>query len=198
MAKKKPAKKPKVIPSDAIDVHEILRRYYDTESKSYKILLVHSQLVARKALEIAKRRPQWKLDEKLLYEGAMLHDIGAFKCDSPSIGCFGTEPYIKHGVLGADILREEGLPLHALICERHTGVGLTLEMIQRRDLPLPHREMIPVSLEEQIICFSDCFYSKSGDPTEEKSIERIRQGMAKHGPDQILKFDVWCRLFLDD
>lgn len=198
MAKKKPEKRVKGIPSGVIDVHSILRKYYQEDTKAYKILVAHSELVAKKALEIAKARPQWKLNKKLLYEGAMLHDIGAFKCNAPSIGCHGGEPYIKHGVLGADILREEGLPLHAQICERHTGVGLTLEMIIRRELPLPHREMVPISLEEQIICFADCFYSKSGDPYEEKSIERIRQGLAKHGADQVLKFDVWCKLFLDD
>ena len=49
----------------------------------------------------------------------------------------------------------------ALVCERHTGAGLSLEGIIAQDLPVPHREMVSVSLEEQAICFADKFYSKT-------------------------------------
>lgn len=129
-------------------------------------------------------------------EAALLHDIGVFATDAPGIGCTGTEPYIRHGVIGSELLVQEGLPRHALVCERHTGVGLTLELIQKRKLPLPPREMIPVTLEEQIICFADCFYSKSGDPFAPKSIEQIIRSLQKHGEDQVLKFKTWCKLFL--
>ncbi|MDD7438806.1 MAG: HD domain-containing protein [Bacteroidales bacterium] len=192
MAKEKLIKSPK----GALDVYDLLKKYYDPTSETYRILVAHSECVAKKALQIEKRHREWKLDRKLIYEGAMLHDIGIYLCDAPGVYCFGIEPYIRHGVLGREILEREGLNELALICERHTGVGLTLEMIQKRQLPLPHREMIPISLEEQIICFADCFFSKSGDPTEEKSVEQIARGMAKHGQDQVQKFEVWCKLFL--
>jgi len=42
----------------------------------------------------------------------------------------------------------EGYPKHGLVCERHTGTGITLEMIIKNNLPLPHRDMVPVSMEE--------------------------------------------------
>ncbi|MDO5017141.1 MAG: HDIG domain-containing protein [Porphyromonas sp.] len=180
-----------------MNVYAILNKYYDPNSKLYRILVQHSEAVAKKALSIAKGRKSWKLDKDFLYEGAMLHDIGIYQCYAPGIDCFGDEPYIRHGVIGAEILRSEGLPRHALVCERHTGVGLTLENILIRDLPLPHREMVPITLEEQIICFADCFFSKSGDPSKVKSVEQILRGLAKHGEDQVLKFETWCRLFLD-
>lgn len=192
MAKEKLIKSPK----GALNVYDLLKKYYDPSSKAYKILVTHSECVAKKALEIEKRHKDWALDRKLIYEGSMLHDIGIYLCNAPGIDCHGAEPYIRHGVLGREILESEGLHELSLICERHTGVGLTLEMILRRQLPLPHREMVPVSLEEQIICFADCFFSKSGDPAEEKSVEQIVRGLAKHGQDQVRKFEMWCKLFL--
>lgn len=182
---------------DSVDLpYFLLQKYYDPSSKAYRILVTHSECVAQKALEIAQNHPKWDLDLTFIREASLLHDIGAYATNAPSIGCTGTEPYIRHGVIGSELLTQEGLPRHALVCERHTGVGLTLELIQRRKLPLPPREMIPVTLEEQIICFADCFYSKSGDPLAPKSIDQIVRGLQKHGEDQVLKFKTWCKLFL--
>ncbi len=197
MAKDKNNKRSKGTSDGALDVYAIIQKYYDPNTKLYSILTQHSECVANKALEIEKRHRQWHLDEKLIYEGAMLHDVGIFLCDAPGIDCHGTEPYIQHGVLGSELLRSEGLPQHALICERHTGVGLTMEMIESRNMPLPHREMVPISLEEQIICFADCFFSKTGDLCREKSVEQVTKDLIKHGEDQVRKFEVWCKLFLD-
>lgn len=64
-----------------------------------------------------------------------------------------------------------------------------------RDLPVPHREMIPVSLEEQIICFADKFYSKT-KLDKEKSVEKARKSIEKHGEEGLTRFDAWCKLFL--
>lgn len=174
----------------------LLAKYYDPSSRAYRILLEHSECVAEMALEIARHHTEWELDLDFIREAALLHDIGIYATNAPGIGCTGSEPYIRHGVIGAELLTKEGLPRHALVCERHTGVGLTLEHILRRDLPLPHREMVPVTLEEQIICFADCFYSKSGDPLAPKSVEQVARSLRKHGEDQVLKFEMWCKLFL--
>ena len=59
------------------------------------------------------------------------------------------------------LVRSEGYPRHALVCERHTGAGLALEDIIAQNLPVPHRDMLPVSMEEQVVCFADKFYSKT-------------------------------------
>lgn len=60
-------------------------------------------------------------------------------------------------IFGADLMRKEGFPRHALVCERHTGAGMSLQSIIDQQLPVPHRNMVPVSLEEQVICFADKF-----------------------------------------
>ena len=106
---------------------DIINKYYPGESELKHILLTHSRSVADKALEIADRHPELGLDREFLQEGAMLHDIGIFLTDADSIFCFGEKPYICHGYLGADLMRSEGYPRHALVCERHTGAGLSLE-----------------------------------------------------------------------
>lgn len=174
---------------------DLIDKYYPEENELRHILLTHSRSVADKALQIADRHPELKIDRDFLYEGAMLHDIGIFLTDADGIHCFGTHPYICHGYLGADLMRSEGLPRHALVCERHTGAGLSLEQIVSQELPIPHREMVPVSLEEQIICFADKFYSKT-KLDKEKSVEKARKSLERYGEAGLERFDRWCREFL--
>lgn len=174
---------------------EIIDKYYPEAGELKHILLTHSRSVADKALQIAERHPELHLDKEFLYEGAMVHDIGIFLTNAPDIFCFGDKPYICHGYLGADLMKAEGYPRHALVCERHTGAGLTLQRIVEQNLPIPHRELVPVSLEEQVICFADKFYSKT-KLDKEKSVEKARKSLEKHGEDGLARFDRWCELFL--
>lgn len=174
---------------------EIIDKYYQEGSELRHILLTHSRSVADKALQIADRHPELKADRDFLYEAAMLHDIGIFQTDADGIFCKGDKPYICHGYLGADLMRNEGYPRHALVCERHTGAGLSLEQIVEQQLPVPHREMLPVSIEEQIICFADKFYSKTR-LDREKTVEKARNSLEKYGAEGLSRFDRWCELFL--
>ena len=80
----------------------------------------------------------------------MLHDIGIFLCDAPGIACHGKEPYICHGRLGAELLRQAGYPRHARVCERHTGAGLTKAEIVAQHLPIPAQDFLPETLEERL------------------------------------------------
>ena len=173
----------------------IIDKYYPEENELKRILLTHSRSVADKALWIADKHPELNLDKAFLEEAAMLHDIGIFLTDAPGIFCFGTEPYICHGYLGADLVRKEGFPQHALVCERHTGAGISAESIIKQDLPIPHREMLPVSMEEQVICFADKFFSKTR-LEKEKSVEGALKSISKYGEDGIKRFNTWCERFL--
>ncbi|MCD6094640.1 HDIG domain-containing protein [bacterium] len=172
---------------------KIIQKYYHPNTKAYNLLIRHSTQVANKALEIAKKLKDPHIDLKFIKEAAMLHDIGIFKTYAPSLGCYGNKPYICHGYLGREILEKEGLPKHALVCERHIGVGITKEEIERKKLPLPKRDMVPISLEEKIICFADKFFSKSSP--KEKSISEIKKELSKIGRDKVKKFERWLKLF---
>lgn len=60
---------------------------------------------------------------------------------------------------------------------------------------MPHRDLLPVSLEEQLVCFADKFYSKT-HLDREKTVEEARRSLEKFGQDGLLRFDGWCRMFL--
>lgn len=177
-----------------MSVEEIINKYYSKTSRLRTILTVHSRLVADKALSCARAR-KLDIDLQFVEEASMLHDIGIFMCDAPEISCTGKLPYICHGIEGRKILEAEGLPQHALVCERHTGAGLTIEDIVRQNLPLPHRDMTPQTMEEKLICYADKFFSKSGDIRKEKSLERVIKSMERHGPDTLERFIQLHKMF---
>jgi uncharacterized protein len=179
------------------DPIEIITTYYPRHTKAHDILLEHSQRVADKACAIAERiDPQHQLDHRFIYEAAMLHDIGIFRVHAPALGCFGQLPYLHHGVEGANILLQEGLPAHAGVCERHTGVGLTAREIAQNNLGLPLRDMIPTTTEEQIIAYADLFFSKNPQQLhQERSPQKVRHGLCKFGEDKGQIFDQWQRRF---
>ena len=174
---------------------DIIAKYYPVGSEAYRILVIHSRSVADKALAIARMHPEMNLDLTFVEEAAMLHDIGIFMTDADGICCFGSYSYICHGYLGADLMRKEGFPRHALVCERHTGAGISLQSIIDQQLPVPHRDMVPVSLEEQVICFADKFFSKT-HLDKEKSVEKALKSISRYGEDGIIRFNHWCECFL--
>jgi uncharacterized protein len=175
---------------------KIIEKYYNPESKAYHLLVHHSKMVTKKALRIAQRVQYLNPDIEFIKEAAMLHDIGIFLTNEPKIGCYGDNPYVCHGYLGKEIIEKEGFPRHALVCERHIGIGLTAKDIKEKNLPLPKRDMMPLSVEEQIICFADKFFSKDSDfLLKEKPLERVRTYVSKFGKDNVKKFDEWVKIF---
>ena len=124
----------------------------------------------------------------------MLHDIGIFKCDAAGIQCFGTEPYICHGRIGAELLRSEGFPRHARVCERHTGAGITKAQIIAQNLPLPQQDFLPETMEEKVICYADKFFSKT-HIDREKTIEQAEKSLSKFGEEGVLRFREWEKCF---
>jgi len=176
----------------------LIKKYYPEDSKAYKILVKHGKAVFNKAREIAENNPHLEVDLTFLEEAAMLHDIGIFMTHAPEIGCHGEHPYISHGYLGRELLEKEGFHRHAKVCERHTGVGLSQTEIERQNLPLPKRCMLPKSVEERLVCFADNFFSKSHhDLAEEKSIKTVRKGLEKYGKHQVEAFDKLVLEFLN-
>jgi len=178
-----------------MDSIAIITKYYKKDSDLYNLLVNHGRDVVRKSVEIAKNHPELNANIQFLEEAGMLHDIGIFLTNAPSIGCHGIFDYICHGYLGRELLEMEGLPEHGLVCERHTGTGLSLTEIVGKNLPLPCRNMMPESIEEQIICFADCFFSKT-HIGEEKSMEKVREKLIRFGQSGVDKFEEWCQRFL--
>ena len=177
-----------------MDYQVIINKYYPEDNELRHILLVHSRAVADKALAIADRHPELSLDRQFIEEAAMLHDIGIVRCNAPGIQCFGTEPYICHGRIGAEMLRAEGFPRHARVCERHTGAGITRSQIIVQKLPLPQQDFLPETMEEKVICYADKFFSKS-HLDEEKTIEQAIASLSKFGEEGVTRFREWVKMF---
>lgn len=177
-----------------MDYQKIIDKYYPEANRLREILMVHSRKVADRALLICDRHPELELDRGFLEEASMLHDLGIFRCDAPGISCVGTEHYIRHGILGAEIMRREGYERHARVCERHTGAGLSARQIEAAHLPLPVRDFLPETLEEQVICYADKFYSKSS-LHHEKTLAQAERSLAKFGEDGLARFRHWEQMF---
>lgn len=173
-----------------MDIMPIIDRYYAAQPQLRALLLRHSKQVAERAVEICMAHPEWKADTAFVHEASMLHDIGIFLCHAPKIFCFGKEPYIRHGFLGGQLLREAGLPKHARVAERHTGSGLTVTQILRQNIQLPPKDWMPETIEEKVICYADKFFSKS-NPDRIATSEQIRQQMEHFSPEAL---DNWLLL----
>lgn len=175
-----------------MDWRALVDRYYGGgENPAGAILLEHSRAVADMALRI-NEKCGLGLDAATVENAAMLHDIGIFMTYAPGIGCNGTEPYIRHGILGAGLLRRHGFDERfARVAERHTGTGITDKEIIEQGLPLPTgRSLTPESELERLICYADKFFSKRpGSLSEAKSLDRVRSEMASHGADTLARFE---------
>lgn len=185
-----------------MDYQAIIDKYYPEEengeqqsSALRRLLLKHSRQVADRCLAIAEKHPELQLDKTFIETAAMLHDIGIRWCHAPSILCNGTEPYIRHGLIGAELLRREGCDeAFARVCERHTGTGLTRQQIERQQLPLPTEDFVPETIAEQLVCYADKFYSKSR-PDRVLSIAETAQSLEKFGHEGVEKFMEWSKMF---
>ena len=173
-----------------VDFQAIIDKYYPQGTPGREIFMRHAIQVAEKATKVATDC-KLNIDIEEVRAAAMLHDIGICFTDAPGIECHGKEPYIKHGIIGGELLRKEGFPeTFARVAERHTGSGLTAEDITSQNLPLPAHDFCPKTLLEKLVCYADKFFSKSGD-MQEKSIESIRRSMKRHSPATL---DRWLSL----
>lgn len=162
-------------------VAEIYDLYYPADDALRQLLWRHSQDVARVALEVADSHPELSLNRSILLDGALLHDIGICRCDAPGIHCHGSESYMQHGPLGAAMLRslpdaDARTEMLARICERHTGTGL------------PGYE--PETLEEQVVCYADKFFSKS-HPERQRNAEQTAAMLSRFGDASVERFMEW-------
>jgi uncharacterized protein len=181
-----------------IDPVAILKRFYSPDSPLCSLVLSHGRAVAEKSLKIAKALKAPTVDMAFLETAAQLHDIGIIHVEAPSLGCNGDQPYVCHGVLGRQMLDDIGLSKHGLVCERHVGAGISVEEIIAQQLPLPVRDMQPVSLEEKIIAYADKFFSKAVSlQQQEKTVTEIVKELKKYGIRQVETFLSWADLFGD-
>lgn len=176
-----------------IDYISIIDRYYSEQPELRELLLTHSRQVADLAAQIIERK-HLSLDSDFVEEAAMLHDIGVVYTDAPSILCYGSEPYLRHGIIGAEMLEREGLPRHARVAATHIGAGLTATEIEEQGLPLPPRDFLPDSIEEKLVCYADNFFSKSHIGPA-RTVGQVRRSMARYGEGTMSRLEAMIAMF---
>lgn len=182
-----------------MDPLAVIEKFYTPGTNLYRVLVGHSRIVTEKSLEIARNLTHLnrKPDLEFIKNAAMLHDIGIFLTRAASIGCDGESAYICHGYLGRQLLDDLRLPPeYGRVCERHTGAGITKQNILSNNLPLPRRDMVPVSLEEKIICVADKYHSKSPRNAEKKiTTLQIVEELGRIDKDHAQRFSAWAEEF---
>jgi uncharacterized protein len=182
-------------PSSDIDPEAVVTRFYSDASRIRDLLLRHGELVSRKAMAVLDRSPWLRVDRVFVHQAAMLHDVGIGRTRCPELGCTGTLPYVCHGVVGRRMLEKLGLNRHGMVCERHVGVGIRAAEAHQQGLPLPVRDMLPLTVEERLICYADKFYSKTDNGRHAKPVDEIIAGLARYGPAMTERFRALHRLF---
>lgn len=165
-----------------IDYFKIIHKYIPPESLTYRPYIIHVTLVTNKALKIANKLGLNKKSCDFIEEAGMLHDIGIIRTRREQIHCYGNKPYICHNDEGKKILIVENLPKHARVAYNHIAVGLFKEDIISREIPLPHEDIFPETLEEEIISYADLFYSKNPNKLwEADTFEKIEKEIRQYG-----------------
>ena len=164
------------LPTD--DQIRALHQRFAPSAAAFDLVHTHCLIV----WEVARQLLPSGLDADLVRAGALLHDVGVYRL-APQ------ESYIRHGVLGEELLREAGLPDRlSRFCAHHTGVGLTRQDVQRQGLPLPPGDYLAGSAEERLVMYADKFHSKRTPPVF-VSRESYRAGVARFGADKAVLFD---------
>jgi uncharacterized protein len=136
-----------------------------------KEVIKHSLAVERKALRIAKRIHEngHAVDLGLVRLGALLHDIGRARTHG-----------IRHGILGAGILRRKGLGRFAGFAERHIGAGIPAS--EAKELGLPKRDFLPRTLEEKIVTYADKLIMGGRSTSYEGAREWLKSELGPNHP----------------
>ena len=176
------------------DFQKLIDRYYPADTSENRALrdiyMRHCRAVAELALKLAADN-HLEIAPEVIRTAAMLHDIGIVMTDAPGIHCHGTERYLMHGPLGAEMIRKAGLPeKYARVARRHTGAGLTIAEMHALSIPVEdsREDMMPETTLERLICYADKFFSKSGD-MKQKSLEQARRSISKFGEISALRFE---------
>lgn len=132
--------------------------------EAFDLVYTHCQIVCAVAEQLLDGRCS-SYDVDLVRAGSLLHDIGVYRLYD-TCGRLDHHNYIRHGVLGHDLLRDLGFPqTPCRFCSRHTGVGLTRQDVLLQRLPLPAGDYVAETDEEQLVMYADKFHSKTTPPT---------------------------------
>ncbi len=140
----------------------------------------HCIAVAELALELAidynrrenrvRSRGHDSINEKLVFTGALLHDIGRARSHG-----------LNHGFVGGEIAKELGLEEPVVrIIQRHIGAGITAE--EAKEMGLPPVDFMPETREEKIVACADNLIDGTRRISIEEAIEDLKAKFGEAHP----------------
>jgi uncharacterized protein len=156
-----------------------LHREVAPDDAGFELVHTHCEIVWAIAEQLIVSR-ELAVDVELVRAGSLVHDIGVYLLDG--------SPYIRHGVLGEELLLARGFPPSlARFCSHHTGVGLTRADVERQALPLPPGDYLAESAEERLVMYADKFHSKSTPPVFVTAATAAAR-LSRFGAEQVARF----------
>ncbi|HUN33784.1 MAG TPA: HD domain-containing protein [Trebonia sp.] len=176
------------IPSDE-EIRALHSRHAPTDA-ALDLVYTHCQAVCAIAEQLMSRPTPAVagIDVDLVRAGCLLHDIGVYQLYDQD-GVLDPAGYVRHGVLGHDLLAQEGLPER--ICRfasHHTGVGITRQDVLTQGLPLPEADYMAETVEETVVMYADKFHTKSS-PARLIGPQDFAASIRRFGEDKVTAFE---------
>lgn len=172
-----------------------LHKQYAPSDTAFDLVFTHCQIIWEIAQQLVDQS-SIDIDTDLIKAACLLHDIGVYKLYLPD-GTIDHKNYIKHGTLGYELLRQEGVDEEICrVASCHTGVGLSREEILQEKLPLVPADYFAATPEERLVMYADKFHTKS-TPPKLMRVETYREFLKKfsNSEEKIARFGEFQREF---
>ncbi|MBB4914778.1 HD domain-containing protein [Streptosporangium saharense] len=161
--------------------------------EAFDLVYIHCEIVCCIAEQLLARTGS-DLNRDLVRAGSLLHDIGVYRLYGAS-GKLDHTRYLQHGVLGYELLLEEGFPDEIRrFCSCHTGMGISRSDVREQGLPLPVADYMAESGEEKLVMYADKFHSKTTPPTFVSAVSYAAQ-VRRFGENKVVTFKAMCETF---
>lgn len=168
-----------------------LHEKYAPTREAFEVVYTHCEIVWGIAEQLLCNED---LDGELVRVGSLLHDIGVYRLYDSS-GELDHASYIRHGVLGYELLRDEGFPeVICRFCSCHTGMGLSREDVRGQGLPIPVDDYLAESGEEALVMYADKFHSKT-EPPVFVTADSYATSVLRFGEDKASRFKAMLERF---
>lgn len=164
-----------------------LHKKYAPSDAAFDLVFTHCLVVWDIAKQlIEKTRPA--VDADFIKAACLLHDIGVYQLYLTD-GKIDHANYIKHGIHGYDILKNEGFSnTICRVASHHTGVGLSAKHIEQTGIPLPVADYFAESVEERLVMYADKFHTKT-TPPKLMTNDTYRMFTSRFGMDNVERFE---------
>jgi uncharacterized protein len=170
-----------------------LHEKHAPNQEAFDLVHTHCEIVCAIAEQLLSHA-DLDLNADLVRAGSLLHDIGVYRLYDAG-GELDHARYLRHGILGHELLRDEGFDeIICRFCSHHTGMGISRADVRKQGLPLPIADYLAESGEEKLVMYADKFHSKTEPPTFVSAASYAAR-VRRFGEDKAAAFTVMCEGF---